>query len=286
MMRKLIFSLALLLSFGASAQQFGGFPPSTRWKQIHTDTARVIFDAASGAAGRRVSTLIHRMAADTSNHLGAALRKVPVVLHSRTTLANGYVALAPFRSEFYLIPGSNIFEFGALPWSEQLAIHEYRHVHQYNQFRVGLSRVAYYLLGQEGQAVANGAAVPAWFFEGDAVHAETVLTPQGRGRMPLFLNGYNSLWQAGRHYRVMKLLNGSYKDYVPNHYQFGYFMVNYGNLRYGNTFWPKVTRDAAAFRGLIFPFSQAVRRYSGQRIRPFYREALRYYEGQRREKDT
>ncbi|RYD92517.1 MAG: hypothetical protein EOP50_12600, partial [Sphingobacteriales bacterium] len=91
------------------------------------------------------------------------------MLHPNTTLANGYVGLAPFRSELYLVPGSNIFEFGNLPWSDQLAIHEYRHVQQYNQFNRGLSHLAGVVLGQEARALANAAAVPDWFFEGDAV---------------------------------------------------------------------------------------------------------------------
>jgi len=35
-----LFSLILL---GASAQEFGGNPPSLKWKQINNDTVRIIF---------------------------------------------------------------------------------------------------------------------------------------------------------------------------------------------------------------------------------------------------
>ena len=143
------FLLILLLSgaAGLQAQNFGAFPPSTRWKQINTDTVRVLFEAKAEAQARRVADLIHAMARDTTNDLGSKVRKVNVLLHGNTTQANGFVTLAPFRSEFYLIPGSNIFEFGNLPWNEQLAIHEYRHVHQFNNFRKGVSKIFYYLLG-------------------------------------------------------------------------------------------------------------------------------------------
>lgn len=267
----------LLASTGTlQAQQFGGFPSRTKWKQINTDTARIIYTPGAENEARRVSTIIHRMAAE-ENTLGNALKKVNVVLHNQTTLANGYVALAPFRSELYLVPGGNIFDFGNLPWQEQLAVHEYRHVQQYNQFNRGISKAMGVLFGQEGRALANAAAVPDWFFEGDAVYAETALTPQGRGRTPYFHNGFRALWREGRHYNWMKLRNGSYKDYVPNHYQLGYLLVNYGYLKYGPEFWKNVTADASAFSPLIYPFQHAVKRHAGVSFATFRKEALQYY---------
>ena len=85
------------------------------------------------------------------------------------------------------------------------------------------------LFGEEGYALAINASIPDWFYEGDAVYNETFLTKQGRGRFPLFLNAFPSLWQAGYHYSWMKLRNGSLKDYVPTHYYLGYLLVNYGS---------------------------------------------------------
>ena len=262
----------------ASAQSFGGFPPSTRWRQINTDTARIIYTKGAAQQAERIATLIHRQAADSSFSIGDKVRKVNIVLQSRTTLANGYVALAPFRSEYYLIPSSNVFEFGNLPWYENLAIHEYRHVQQYNNFKNGLSKGLFYLFGEQGQALGNALTVPDWFFEGDAVHAETALTQQGRGRLPYFLSGYNSLWLEGKNYSWQKLRNGSLKDYVPNHYQLGYLLTNYGYLKYGSDFWEKVTKDASAFKGLFYPFQKAVKKYAGVDYKTFRNEALQFYQ--------
>src|SRR4051812_41947276 len=78
----------------SDAQQFGGFPPYTRWKQINSDTARIIFTAGAEEQAERIATLIHKAAADTPFALGNQLRKINIILQSRTTLANGYVALA------------------------------------------------------------------------------------------------------------------------------------------------------------------------------------------------
>ncbi len=274
-----IFVLAFLffLQNGTQAQQFGGFAPRTRWQQIDTDTARIIFQSQSETQAQRIAALVHRMAATRPQPLGNRIDKINVVLHPNTTLANGYVGLGPWRSEFYLIPGSDIFAQGNVPWYEHLAIHEYRHVQQYSNMNRGLSKAFRVLLGEEGQAFANSLAVPNWFFEGDAVHSETVLTPQGRGRLPQFMSGPASIWLAGRNYSLMKWMNGSLKDYVPNHYQFGYLLTNYGYTQFGDAFWEKVVHDASAYRGLPTPMRSAVKKHSGMRFRNFVQEAFRDY---------
>jgi len=115
----------LITAIITNAQQFGAFPPSTKWSQIKTDTVRVIFDRAVDSQAQNIAAIIHRMNRENPNSLGDKIRSINVVLHKNTTTANGYVALGPFRSEYYLIPGSNIFEFGGTPWQQTLAVHEY-----------------------------------------------------------------------------------------------------------------------------------------------------------------
>ncbi len=277
MMYRFIVPVLLLFFFNSlQAQQFGAYRPHTKWKQINTDTSRIIFNATATKEAQRIATIIHEMAAK-NQQIGTAFKKINIVLHNNTTLANGYVGLAPFRSEYYLVPGGNIFDFGNLPWAEQLAVHEYRHVQQYNNFNKGISKGLGYVFGEQGRALANGLAIPDWFFEGDAVYAETVLTPQGRGRMPYFLNGFNSLWTENKNYSWMKLRNGSLKDFVPNHYPLGFLLVNYGYIKYGPGFWQKVTTDASKFKGVFYPFQQAVKRHSGVEFKTFRKEAIAFY---------
>src|SRR6202165_3246492 len=269
--------LLLVIGQGSLGQLFGGFPPSTQWKQINTDTVRIIFTQGAEWQAQRIATIIHKMAADAPYALGAGLRKVNIVLHRSTPLANGYVSVAPFRSEYYLIPSSHVYDFGNLPWYENLAVHEYRHVQQYNNFRHGLSKGFGYLFGEQGLAFANALTIPDWFFEGDAVHSETALTEQGRGRLSYFLSAYSSLWIERRNYSWLKLRNGSLKNYVPDHYPLGYLLVNYGYLKYGAAFWKNVTQDASAFKGLFYPFQKAIKKYSGMDFPSFRKEAFAYY---------
>lgn len=266
-----------LISNSVSAQQFGGNPPSQQWKQIHTDTARIIFAPGLDSQAHRISSIVHYLSSQKSVSLGNQMQKINIVLQQQTVVPNGYVQLGPYRSEFFMTPDMNSFSQGTIPWSDQLALHEYRHVQQFNNFNNGLSKLAKTLFGQEGYAVAINASIPDWFYEGDAVYNETVLTQQGRGRLPLFTNAFPSLWQAGKKYSWMKLRNGSFKDYVPNHYYLGYLLVNYGYEKYGPEFWKKVTKDASAYKGLFYPFQSAIKRHAGIPYDQFRKEALDFY---------
>ncbi len=277
-MRTLFLAIFLSgLGLPALAQQFGGNPSSVKWKQIDSDTARIIYPAGLDSLAYKVAALVHQLAASDVNSLGKKGKKIDIVLQNQPVVTNGYVGLGPFRSEFYTMPSADNFDPSSLSWLRQLTVHEYRHVQQYNNFHNGLSALMKILFGQEGYAMAINAAVPDWFFEGDAVYAETILAPHGRGTLPYFLKAYPALWQAGKNYSWAKLRNGSLKDYVPNHYDLGYLLVNYGTEKYGYDFWQKVTRDASAYKGLIYPMQKAVKRYSGQSYRQFRDSAFHYY---------
>lgn len=280
-MRKLFFlSFLFLIPCSIYSQQFGGNPPSQKWKQINTDSAKIIFPAGMDSQANRVASIVHYLAANSSTgpgsiSLGSQLKKINIVLQNQTTIPNAYVQLGPSRSEFFLSPDMYNFGQGSIPWPDQLALHEYRHVQQFNNFNNGLSKLMKTLFGQEGYALAINASIPDWFYEGDAVYNETVLSNQGRGRLPLFMNAFPSLWQAGpqeaapKKYSWMKLRNGSLKDYVPNHYYLGYLLINYGREKYGADFWAKVTKDASGYKGLFYPFQKAVKRHAGVDYKTF-----------------
>ena len=277
-MRKLIITGCWLLITGyAQSQVFGGTPPSQKWKQINTDSVRIIFPAGLDSQANRAASIAHYLAGQKPVSLGDQLKKIDIVLQHQTTIANGYAGLGPFRSEFFLTPVLNNFQEGSIGWTDQLAVHEYRHVQQFNNFNNGLSKAMKFLFGEDGYTLAINAAIPDWFYEGDAVYNETVLSNQGRGRLPLFLNAYPSLWQAGKKYSWMKLRNGSLKDYVPNHYYLGYLLVNYGREKYGTDFWTKVTKDASAYKGLLYPFQAAIKRHTGTDYKKFREEAFDFY---------
>ncbi len=267
----LVFFNSYAFVFG---QAFGGLAPSIKWQQINTDSCRIIFPRYLDAQAQRIANAVSYMHQIGFADVGDQAFKIDIVLNNQSTIANGSVGIAPWKSHFLTTPPQNSFSLSALPWLDLLAIHEYRHVIQLSTARRGITKVLYWLFGQETWAGASGLAIPDWFTEGDAVWAETVLTPQGRGRTSNFLKGYRALAFENKLYNYAKARNGSIKDFVPDHYRLGYLMLQYGHRHYGAEFWKKTLADAGAYKGIFYPFSKSMRAQSNMNTSQFYQAML------------
>lgn len=262
------------------AQNVGVNRASLRWNQINNEASRVIFPDGQDSLAQRVAAISAALAKNHSATIGPYLQKIDIIIQSENTLSNAYVGLGPYRSEMYMTPPQNPFYLGSNGWADQLTIHEFRHVQQFSNFNVGLTRLGGVLGGQYGRAIANNMSIPDWFWEGDAIWNETIHTQQGRGRLPYFFNAYKSLYKANKQYSWMKLRNGSLKHYIPNHYDMGYLLVGYGREQYGDTVWRDVTQQAAAFKGLFYPMQKAVARTMGVPFKQFTSEAFDFFNRQ------
>jgi len=272
--------ILLVLPVVATAQNLGGNPYNIQWQQIDNAAVRVIFPAGIDSQANRIHNIVSMLDTTTLYSIGNKKRKWNIVLLNQTTQSNAYVRLAPVMSEFYMMPAQNSFSNGSLRWDDNLVIHEDRHMQQFSNFNNGLTRVFSFLLGQEGQLLANGIAIPDYFFEGDAVWQETLVSKQGRGRMPSFYNSWKSLQLGKKKYSWMKIRSGSLRDFLPDHYETGYQLVAYGYEKYGEDFWRKVTADAVNFKGLFYSFNKAIERHSGKRYARFREDALQYFADQ------
>ena len=260
----------LLLTAALSAQGIGLHPPSADWQQLRGDHVRVLYPAGYGERAQRVASLIDWMAEHHTRGIGERLYDFDLVLQTPNMTINGYVGLAPFRSEFFVTPPQSFNLLSNADWVDLLSIHEFRHVQQNSNERRGLTKIFSYLQGQQGWAVLSFLATPNWFSEGDAVISETALTSSGRGRTPAFSKDLRALLRAGRVYSYAKARNGSYKDLVPDHYRYGYGMLTFARERYGNDVWKKVLHDGAAYRHVLWPFSRALKRATGFNTKRLY----------------
>ncbi len=283
MVWKKIVSLVLVFaffSFCCQAQNFGGNPSSLKWYQVNTPAVRVIFSKELDSQANRIANVVKLLGDKTAVTIGGKQRKWNIVLQNQTTFPNAYVRMAPVMSEMYMTPSQDNFSNGSIRWDDNLIIHEDRHIQQLSNFNKGFTKVFSFFLGQEGQLLANGITVPDFFFEGDAVWQETMVSSHGRGRLPSFYNDFKSLWLDNRKYSWMKLRSGSYRDFTPDHYKLGYLLTAYGYVKYGEEFWKKVTNDAVMFRGVFYPFNRAIERYSGKTYQAFREDAMNYFKEQ------
>ncbi len=272
--------MLILLPVSLMAQEFGGNPAGIRWRQVVQPGGTIIFPAGLDSQASRISRVLEALNQRTAKTIGNKTRSWNIILQNQTTISNAYVRMAPVMSEFYMTAEQDNFSTGSLRWDDNLVIHEVRHMQQLANFYNGLSKVFGFFLGQEGRLLATGLVIPDYFLEGDAVWQETLVSEQGRGRLPHFYNGFKSMWLGNRNYNWMKLRSGSLRHYTPDHYELGYLLTAYGNATYGADFWQKVTADATRFKGLFFAFNKAIERHSGKPYTQFRKDALEFFKQQ------
>lgn len=268
--------LLLLLSGGLHAQfyEYGQDAGKLRWNQYRTAHYQVVFpegveEVASGFA-RRLEAYYPYLGENLDHQHG----RVPVIVHHESAFSNGVSVWAPKRLEIYSNPDPNGYN---QDWLTQLAIHEGRHVVQIDKLNQGFTRGLYFLSGEQGVG-AMAVFLPYWYLEGDAVDAETRLTLGGRGRLPSFERGLKAqMLEEGKLYSFDKATMGSYKDYIPNHYELGYLLVHYGRKRYGDRFWIDFQNHAARRPFLLNPTFFSMRKYGLKSKSAFYKEAMGFY---------
>lgn len=269
--------LALFLFFAlqiVAMAQVGPHSSAIKWQQINTKEFRVIFPEGFNKQGLRVANLINYMEQNSKRSIGDLNQKINIVLHNQTIVPNGFVGIAPFRSEFFATPPQSANLLGSVDWLDALTVHEYRHALQYSNAKVGITKLLYFLQGDNGWGLTASAAIPSWFWEGDATVMETALSKGGRGRAPFFTLSQRATLLNEKNYAYQKARNGSFKDIVPNRYPLGYAMLMHGREKYGNDFWQTIFDKSARYKPLIYPFSNALKKETGLKTKDLYQETF------------
>lgn len=248
-------------------------PTSLKWKQVNSPNFRIIFPEGFETQASRMANTLEFIRKPTSQSLGSLPRRLSVILQNQTSYSNGFVSVVPRRAEFFTMPSQNYNFIGTNDWLDMLAVHEYRHVVQYQHATQGFNRLAYYLFGPLALSGMAHASVPSWFWEGDAVAAETAFTRSGRGRIPNFALILRTNLLEGRTFNYHKQYLGSFKHRIPDHYVLGYHMVTYLRNRTDDpNIWSRITGRAWKLSFVPFTFSNAIKKEVGLSVTKLYRE--------------
>ena len=234
MIKRIILLLTLMLPLSASAQFYvtGDDPGRLRWNFIDTESYRVIYPQGSDSLAVTYACKLEKYKVPVSRSSGYITGEgdgkiMPVVIHAYND-ANGSVAWAPKRMDMFTIPSA--YDPEPFPWSTMLSVHESRHV---TQMQFGLTekhKIGKWIIG-EGWNIVTFLLYPGTAkTEGDAVVAETALTPSGRGRMADFLNYFWVAFEDGDNRKWFKWRYISQKHYSPTYYALGYMTI--GGFRY------------------------------------------------------
>ena len=231
-MRKLLCLalLACLCSVGARGQFYvsGSDPASIRWSSVETQHYSVIYPSGLDSLAAVYARCLEQVAVPVGMSLGYTAngmyaKRMPVVLHTRTSFSNGMVTWTPRRVEFLTVPDAYAPE--ATPWERQLAVHESRHVAQLQFGNEKCFKPFNILLGQLTTGALSGIYPGEVFLEGDAVRAETALTSAGRGRTADFLEHYRVSAAEGEFRSFWQWRYGSMTRFAPDHYAAGYLKI-------------------------------------------------------------
>jgi len=262
MVKKFLFIPLLFVATQSMAQYYitGVEPFSTKWRQIKTNRFGIIFPAESEKIAIRYSNLLSLIDSVAPKSLAANQKYFDVVIHNHSALPNGFVAWAPKRMEIIAQQPTSMY---AQPWLTQLAIHETRHTSQLFKLNGGIIKPASILFGEQIVGASAG-LVPSWFLEGDAVAFETATSNSGRGRQADFYQHYRAHYLTRlKRFSYDKWLLGSFKDDIPDHYRFGYQLVSYAKLEYGDQVWANTLRYVSRYPFTIFPFYFGLKQQTG-----------------------
>ena len=255
-----LFCLCFIFLSGVTSAQYyntGQDPASLKWMQINTGRFKVIYPQTYGDAGIDFARALDNAYSKLTSLNPEKNFRIPIIIHNYTTKSNGYVAWAPSRMEIYPTPEQNSIP---LDPNTQLAIHELTHVLQMESLNKGFTKAMSYIAGQQFTGIVSS-LLPLWFLEGDAVFSESVLTGSGRGRVPSFQKQLKAMMiEKGSVYKYDKIVNGSFRDFVPDHYQYGYQMAAWSYAKYNPDMWKKALNLTAGAPFLINPVNLSLRK--------------------------
>lgn len=258
----IIIGFTLLIAKSLSAQYYetGVEPFSVRWRQISDGKLRLIYPSDFEHRASAYLNILKTTDTLVGKDYSIGKTRIDVVLHNQSVISNGFVAWAPRRMELITHPAFNGY---SQPWCYQLATHEMRHVKQMYALNRNSVRNTSFILGQQATGLAAG-FVPLWYLEGDAVATETAFSSSGRGRSAPFFQHYRAHYLNNRKpFKYDKWLLGSYKDHIPNHYNFGYQIVTYGQMIYGFNIWANTVNYVTRKPHTIFPFYFGLKKNTG-----------------------
>jgi hypothetical protein len=272
-MRKLLLLFCLISTVGGAQTTLNTNPPSLRWYRLKTPHFKILYPKGFEVQAQRMANTLETIYEPEAVTMGVRPRPIPLILQNQSSISNGFVTLGPRRSEFFAMPSQDYNFVGTNDWLDLLAVHEYRHIAQFQRSITGINKLAYYVFGQQTLAALSFVSAPQWFWEGDAVAIETAFTSSGRGRIPHFDMIFRSNLLEGRSFNYHKQYLRSYKHNIPNHYVLGYQMVNYlRDKTHDPMIWEKIARRAWSGSIIPFTFSSAIKKETGLYVTDLYRE--------------
>lgn len=238
-------------------------PLSVKWKKIDYKGFQIIFPAELSKDALRMANTVSKIFPTVGYSISRSDTRVPIVLQNRGVLANGFVQLAPKKSQFYTTPPQ---QFDSQDWLNNLAVHELRHVAQFDRITGKAGRP----FPEEIHFAYLGLSVPTWFLEGDAVSIETSLTPAGRGRQSSWVMPYRTSLLSGDRISYSKAYFGSNTVPTPGYYQLGYLLTSKLRKDFGERSVDQIFSSINSQPIRLYPFSKSLKKITSKNTNEWF----------------
>lgn len=241
-----IFILTICFN-NAKAQIFDDTQPhyKVNWSQINTTKFTLIFPNEFKNSAIKLAASLDQALTYSSNRLQFNPKKITIIAQQNHVTQNGFVQLAPRKSELYSTP-SGVAD--NQEWLAGLATHEVQHIVQFDKLTGNIRRP----FGELLALAFFGINLPSWFYEGDAVLQESLFSNGGRGRLSSWNMPLRANIQDKKNYNFNKYVHGSFKDIVPDYYTIGYFMnseMHHKNINFSKDIYEQMHKN------LLRPFN-------------------------------
>lgn len=261
-------AIVLMLAFYSSLAH-----PQVTWKQIEQPYFRLIFQSHLDVDAKAIADKLNFYfnAHLKELPLNRPLRTIDIVLQTEAQISNGFVGTIPYHSMWFNRPGA----FTTLQWFDALAVHESRHIVQFNQiYDTTIGRALGFAFGDLGSGIMAFFLLPSWYLEGDAVLSETLLTAGGRGRVAAF-----DLWLRADGvihdpYPYDRTILGTNFDRIPyfSPYVLGYYLTGYMQTQHGKDIFDRSLDEIGLNKG--FNFNGRVRTETGLNLSAHYQNMM------------
>ena len=181
--RSALILVLLLAGTGLRAQfnTLGSDPAGVGWAWMQTPTYKLIYPAGMDSLAGAFALSLEKYRTALKPTSGYApnemyTKPMPVIIHPYLSYNNGMVSWAPRRMALKAVPDA--YDPESTQWVDYLSVHESRHVSQMQFFRGdGTFRTLEMIMGEIWAGAAAALYPGTAFLEGDAVVAETALTP-------------------------------------------------------------------------------------------------------------
>lgn len=246
---------------------------SIKWETISNENVKLIYPDYLRDKSLYLANLVEHY----SHYVGLTYdikqpKQFTLVIRPEMGEPNGFVTLGPRRSEWF--SSSSFTDFvGSSEWYQTLAIHEYRHVVQFDNYKKNSVKGVSYFFGDIGEQFLAFTGLQSWYMEGDAVWSETKYTDAGRGRSPMFMARLKALVLSNKIPTYDEFVNGSYNNSLVNQYVYGYVLISNATKKFGDDFWKKVIFDVTVYPH-PFKLYSSFKTHSGQDFIDFYNETM------------